>query len=170
MDRRSAHLYARGVMNAPKNLITAQNYDLQFGTNVIGHYFLSKLLIPLMETTAATLPPTDPVRLIELTSDGHLSNANKGAELINYDSILLGQTRDGTGSMQLYCQSKSGNILLSSARARLFSGKNMISMSVHPGMSLWMTSSGGIISNRDTRAHKVGTGSPYICCRSRCSK
>jgi retinol dehydrogenase 12 len=122
-------------MNVPKDLLTAQNYDLQFGTNVIGHYFLSKLLIPLMEATAATLPPTDPVRLIELTSDGHLSNANKGVELINYDSIIPGKTRDGTGSMQLYFQSKSGNVLVSSARARLFSGKNMISITVHPGMS-----------------------------------
>ena len=43
-----------GVMYPPMELLTAQSYNLQFGTNVIGHYLLSKLLIPLMERTAVT--------------------------------------------------------------------------------------------------------------------
>lgn len=86
-----------------------------------------------METTAATLPPTDPVRLIEVTSDGHLLNAFTGADLIHYDTLISGEARDAIGSMQLYFQSKSANILVSKARTRLFAGKNIISMSVHPG-------------------------------------
>ncbi|KAJ7673210.1 hypothetical protein DFH06DRAFT_58392 [Mycena polygramma] len=38
-----------GVMSAPVNMLTAQNLDLQFGTNVIGHFFLTELLLPALK-------------------------------------------------------------------------------------------------------------------------
>jgi retinol dehydrogenase 12 len=121
-------------MNPPMELLTAQNYDLQFGTNVLGHYLLSKLLIPIMEATAATLPHTEPVRLIELTSDGHLINSFTGKGIINYDTLRSGQVRDAKRTSQLYFQSKSGNLLVARARARLLAGKNITTIAVHPGM------------------------------------
>jgi len=123
-------------MYPPTDVLTAQNYDLQFGTNVLGHYLLSRLLIPMMERTAASLPPTDPVRLIEVTSEGHHMNAHTGAELINYDTLRPGKARNATKASQRYFQSKSGNVLVARARARHLEGKNIVTMVVHPGMHL----------------------------------
>jgi retinol dehydrogenase-12 len=125
-------------MNPPMELLTAQNYDLQFGTNVLGHYLFSNLLIPMMEATAVTLPPTEPVRLIELTSDGHLINSFTGKGIIDYDTLRPGKARDTKRTSQLYFQSKSGNLLVARARARLLAGENIVTIAVHPGM--WYSS------------------------------
>ena len=124
----------RGVLTYQMDQFTTQAYDLQFGTNVLGSYLFTKLLIPLMEETAATMPPTDPVRVIELTSDAHLINANPFS-LIDYGTLKAGKGRDSTNAVNLYSQSKTGNILVSKARARLLVGKNIVNMSVNPGMA-----------------------------------
>lgn len=124
--------FGSGVMINEMDAFTVQGYDMQFGTNVIGHYLFTKLLIPLMEATAATLPPTDPVRVVELSSDAHLINPTTFT-LIDYNSLRGGKGRDKANGIQMYSQSKTGNILVSKARARLLTGKNIISMAVNPG-------------------------------------
>lgn len=120
-------------MFPPLDMVTAQGYDAQFGTMVIGHYALSKLLIPMLEATAATLPANEPARIIEVTSDGHLYTSGKGPNLVNYNTIRPGDARTRAGSSQMYFQSKTANILIAKARARMLEGKDMISVSVHPG-------------------------------------
>lgn len=94
-------------MNPPIEQLTVQNYDLQFGTNVLGHYLFSKPLIPLMETTTAPLPAMQPVCLVKLASSVHLLNHFTSKELINYDTLQLGEARDANRMSQLYSQSKS---------------------------------------------------------------
>lgn len=113
---------------------TSQGYDMQWGTNVLGPYLLTKLLLPTLETTAAMASPEDPVRIIEISSSMHLLNINSGPNLICYES-LHGESpiRTYIGDLGLYSQSKSGNILVSKARARLLKNPNIISVSVHPG-------------------------------------
>ncbi|MGF6267136.1 NAD(P)-dependent dehydrogenase (short-subunit alcohol dehydrogenase family) [Paraburkholderia youngii] len=39
-------------MAPPKRLETANGFELQFGTNVLGHYSLTALLMPALELTA----------------------------------------------------------------------------------------------------------------------
>ncbi|KAB5591767.1 Oxidoreductase [Ceratobasidium theobromae] len=46
-----------GVMVPPVGEKTANGYDLQFGTNVLRHYFFTILLIPVLIHTAKTSPP-----------------------------------------------------------------------------------------------------------------
>jgi NAD(P)-dependent dehydrogenase (short-subunit alcohol dehydrogenase family) len=120
-------------MTPEMDMLTKQGYDLQFGVNVLGHYYLTKLLIPILERTAATLPSTDPVRIIETSSDGHLVSPTNSGYIINYETLLPGKARTSAGKFPLYAQSKSGNILVSNARARYLENKNIASMSVHPG-------------------------------------
>ncbi|KAG8678437.1 hypothetical protein FRC08_017779 [Ceratobasidium sp. 394] len=43
-----------GVMVSPVELKTADGYDLQFGTNVLGHYLFTTLLLPTLIHTAQT--------------------------------------------------------------------------------------------------------------------
>ncbi|KAJ6556182.1 NAD(P)-binding protein [Mycena capillaripes] len=54
-----------GVMGPPIEQLTAQGYDLTFGTNVLGHFYLTKLLLPTLLATAA---PGKPARVINTSS------------------------------------------------------------------------------------------------------
>lgn len=132
--------------------LTPQGYDLQFGTNVLGPYLFAKcallisskfeliddlfrLLTPLLEKTAASLPPSQPARIVELTSASHYLNPCTGAAVISYESLRDGPARNKWSGVQLYCHSKSAVLLVAKARARLLHGHNIISMSVDPGKS-----------------------------------
>lgn len=78
-----------------------------------------------------------PTRIIELGSDGHLLNRNTHGNPIDYDTLLPSKKRTATKGIQLYYQSKSANVLLSSARARTLGGGDgsgdVISICAHPG-------------------------------------
>ncbi len=41
-----------GVMTPPSRLETADGFELQFGTNVLGHFALTALLIPALQQAA----------------------------------------------------------------------------------------------------------------------
>lgn len=94
-----------GVMQVPVELTTKQGYDMSFGTNCMGHYYLTALLLPLLISTAAELDV--PSRVVDLASDGHGMNCGKGDKIIQYETLNDGEERRRKGSMQLYCQSKS---------------------------------------------------------------
>jgi NAD(P)-dependent dehydrogenase (short-subunit alcohol dehydrogenase family) len=46
----------RGVMAPPVEQKTANGYDLQFGTKVLGHYFFTTLLLPTLIHTGKRSP------------------------------------------------------------------------------------------------------------------
>lgn len=122
-------------MFPPVEQLTAQGYDLQFGVHVLGHYYFTKLLTPiLLNTVAQTGKPT---RAIVISSNGHLYNEVKGKDgLINYDVLRDCPKRTKKGSIQLYFMTKSGNILISKARDRALCPSGVVSISCHPGPSL----------------------------------
>jgi NAD(P)-dependent dehydrogenase (short-subunit alcohol dehydrogenase family) len=43
-----------GIMVPPLDLKTSAGYDIQFGTNVLGHYLLTTLLLPALIRAAQT--------------------------------------------------------------------------------------------------------------------
>ena len=60
-------------MLPPAKLTTADGYDLQFGTNVLGHFYLTKLLLPLLVAAAKSSSTTDGrARVVHSASSGHL--------------------------------------------------------------------------------------------------
>ncbi|CCA76354.1 related to Oxidoreductase, short-chain dehydrogenase [Serendipita indica DSM 11827] len=126
-----------GVMSPPVDHVTAQGYDLQFGTNVLGHYYFTHLLLPTLKSTSSSIPATDPigVRIVELASDAHLLSAFTGGEVIKLETLKDGDARRAVGTTQLYMQSKSGNILVAAARARKMTelGINIFTASANPG-------------------------------------
>ncbi|KAF7367063.1 Short-chain dehydrogenase/reductase family protein [Mycena sanguinolenta] len=132
-----------GVMISPPEMLTAQGHDLQlinfcaeFGTNCIGHFFLTELLLrALLKSHAET---GIRARVMHSSSLGHtLAPGKRGIE---FESLKDGPERDAwvktagstIGPWRIYGESKLGNIFV----ANYFADKHrdaLVSCSLHPG-------------------------------------
>ncbi|KAK4700611.1 hypothetical protein P7C70_g5631, partial [Phenoliferia sp. Uapishka_3] len=118
-----------GVMTPPTDQLTSQGYDLQMGTNVLGPYFFTKLLLPALKAAHG--------RIINTSSSGHhFTPGESGLDFATFDG---GNERDRiikswglSGSWKLYGQSKLGNVVLSNLWARELAGE-VYSCALHPG-------------------------------------
>jgi len=82
-----------GIMQTPK-LKTIDGFEMQFGTNHLGHFLLSGLLIDLVEAAEG--------RVVTLSNVAHLSGE------IRFDD-LMGEK--AYAPMDAYTQSKGANLL-----------------------------------------------------------
>ncbi|KAK1765024.1 hypothetical protein QBC33DRAFT_545526 [Phialemonium atrogriseum] len=82
-----------GIMAIPPGL-TSSGYELQFGTNHMGHALLTKLLLPLLTNTAAA---DADVRVVSLSSHGHVYLPRGG---FRFDSLRT--TADSMGAYWRY--------------------------------------------------------------------
>lgn len=112
-----------GIMAVPAS-ITDDGYEIQFGTNHLGHALLTKLLLPILLSTS-TLPGAD-VRIVTLTSLSHTWTVNGG---IKFDTLRSAQKEER--KIAKYGQSKLANILHSKELARRY--PSITCVSVHPG-------------------------------------
>ncbi|KAF8173188.1 NAD-P-binding protein [Mycena galopus ATCC 62051] len=115
-----------GVMCSPIEQLTTQGYDLQFGTNVLGHFYFTKLLLPTLLATAA---PGKPVRVINTSS--FASQLHDGD--INYNTVKASPARIKAGPDRLYFQSKFGNVAFSNELFRRYGDQGIVSVALHPG-------------------------------------
>jgi retinol dehydrogenase-12 len=86
-------------MDPPVDMITANGYDLQFGTNVIGHWLFTELLMPAI--LAASDSSTEKPRVITVSSSGAYL-----MKKFQYETLRDGPERRKLSSSQLYFQSK----------------------------------------------------------------
>lgn len=114
-----------GVMVPPAGSKTKQGYELQIGTNVLGHHLLQQLLHPLVLN--AVSPNFNP-RVIWLSSSAHLVSYPNGG--IKWDSF---KDASKANTMECYGQSKAGDIYLAYIYGKLYKKDGIISLSVHPG-------------------------------------
>ncbi|KAJ7761575.1 NAD-P-binding protein [Mycena maculata] len=114
-----------GVMIPPIEQLTAQNYDLQFGTNVLGHFYFTTLLLPTLLATAA---PGKPARVVNTSS-----LASEATHSINFNTVKDSPARKKVGASMLYAQSKFGNVVFSNELQRRYADQNVISVSLNPG-------------------------------------
>lgn len=110
--------------------VSKDGYEIQFATNHLGHALLIKLLLPLLEKTAAA--PGSDVRIINLTSTAHKSTPSNGIDFatLKTDQASLGSFVQPSKWMR-YGQSKLANVLYAQELARRY--PNIKSVSVHPG-------------------------------------
>ena len=113
-----------GIMAAPPGT-TADGFELQFGTNYLGHALLAKLLLPVLETTAKI--PDSSVRILSLTSYGHNMAPASG---IDFDSLTT--PADAMGPYIRYGQSKLAQILWTKHVAKLYPQFTFVA--IHPGV------------------------------------
>ncbi|KAI0278521.1 hypothetical protein BC826DRAFT_1084058 [Russula brevipes] len=122
-----------GVMYTPVDKVTNQGYDLQFGTNVLGHFYFTKLLLPVLTATAKKCPPKT-VRVVNVSSIGHYIGGSEG---IRWSTLATGdgslEERKKLGPAKLYSQSKLGNILFSNELARQCESDGVVSISLNSG-------------------------------------
>jgi NAD(P)-dependent dehydrogenase (short-subunit alcohol dehydrogenase family) len=112
-----------GIMAVPPQL-TVDGYEIQFGTNHVGHALLTKLLLPTMLKTTQ-IPGAD-VRIINLTSNSHNRAPEDGIQFAN----LRSADKPGTALVR-YGQSKLANILYSKELARRYPAIKTVA--IHPG-------------------------------------
>jgi NAD(P)-dependent dehydrogenase (short-subunit alcohol dehydrogenase family) len=109
-----------GIMAAPYRK-TVDGFELQFGTNHLGHFALTALLMPAFSERPGT-------RVVTVSSNNH-----KGGEIHLYD--LQGERHYSRWGA--YAQSKLANLLFAFELDRRLkaAGLPMISVAAHPGYS-----------------------------------
>ncbi len=100
--------------------LTAQGFELAFGTNHLGHFLLTMLLLPALEAAA-------PSRVVVVSSKAHYD-----AKAIDW-SALREPTRTVTGIPE-YGVSKLCNVLFARELARRTADKRIWTGSLHPGV------------------------------------
>ncbi|KAI0703903.1 NAD(P)-binding protein [Cerioporus squamosus] len=114
-----------GIMAPPTALLTRQQYDLQFGVNVIGHFYLTQLLLPVLLGTAKGT--AQKVRIL------HYSSATPPAHRIDYTTLMDGPVRRRCTPAQLYRQSKLGCLLLAMELSEQYGEQGIVSIAINPG-------------------------------------
>ncbi|MGQ7829828.1 SDR family NAD(P)-dependent oxidoreductase [Altererythrobacter sp. Z27] len=106
-----------GVMACPLGR-TAEGFELQFGTNHLGHFVLTKYLLPLVENGSGK-------RIVNLSSRAH------HMDQVHFDDPNYA-SRDYE-KWQSYGQSKTANVLFTVALDKRLNGKGIDVFAVHPG-------------------------------------
>lgn len=123
-DRLDLLVCNAGIMAMPEGL-TKDGYEMQFGTNHVGHALLVKLLLPVLERTAEK--PGADVRVVTVSSVGHHLAPEEGIEF----AALKGEMGH-MSTWNRYAQSKLANRLFASQLAERHPA--IMSVSVHPGV------------------------------------
>lgn len=107
-----------GVMAIPLRR-TTEGFEMQLGTNHLGHFALTGLLLERLLTTPRS-------RVVNVSSNGHKLGAIRFHDL---------QWQRGYGKWRAYCQSKLANLLFAYELQRRLeaAGAGTISVAAHPG-------------------------------------
>jgi NAD(P)-dependent dehydrogenase (short-subunit alcohol dehydrogenase family) len=109
-----------GVMATPFSR-TADGFELQFGTNHLGHFLLTGLLAPALVRGA-------PARVVNLSSGGHVASD------VLWDDPNHLTTEADYDPWKAYGQSKTANILFTVELDRRLAARGVRAYAVHPGM------------------------------------
>lgn len=123
----------------PRRQETKDGFELQFGTNVLGHFALTGLLLPALEQAAAraTVESERP-RVVTVTSSSHRRAR------IDFDDL---QSKQRYNPKVVYDRSKLANLLFSFELERRLQveSSGVMSVAAHPGTA-------------ETAMFKVGSG------------
>jgi NAD(P)-dependent dehydrogenase (short-subunit alcohol dehydrogenase family) len=108
-----------GVMFTPKST-TKDGFELQFGTNHLGHFALTNLLLDRVVAVPGS-------RVVTVSSVGH-----RFARGIRFDDLQWERSYSRVGA---YGQAKLANLLFTYELQRRLQGTNTIAVAAHPGGS-----------------------------------
>jgi len=107
-----------GVMAVPTRELTADGFEMHFGTNHLGHFALTGLLLPLIEKNHG--------RIVTVSAQ----SAQMGE--IDFSDLTMDKNY---GPMAGYNRSKLSNLLFARELNRRVQEKGITSIAVHPGTS-----------------------------------
>ena len=112
-----------GVMNPPKREVTKQHFEVQFGTNHLGHFLLTGLLLDILKNTPNS-------RVSVQSSIVHKTESMKPDIYFDDLNFEKSYNRD-----QAYAQSKLANLLFAYEFDRRLKANNIntIVTAAHPG-------------------------------------
>lgn len=111
-----------GIMNSPKQK-TKDGFELQFGTNHLGHFLLTELLLSTLKSSA-------PSRVVNVSSCFH-DKAMGREGVIDFEDLHFERKKyDG---WKAYAQSKLANLLHARQLAKRLTDSGVTAVSVHPG-------------------------------------
>jgi NAD(P)-dependent dehydrogenase (short-subunit alcohol dehydrogenase family) len=108
---------------------TEDGFEIQLGTNHVGHFLLTKLLLPTLKKTVADLQAnggTPDVRVVTVSSMAHVTSPTTLEGITSTPGLLAASTWTRYGA------SKAANILFASEFARRY--PEILSVAVHPGV------------------------------------
>lgn len=111
-----------GIMNPPLTR-TADGFEAQFGTNHLGHFLLTALLLDSLSTGA-------PSRIVNVASLYHVSARGRAGSIHFEDPNYEERRYDG---WEAYAQSKLANVLHARELARRLQGSGITAVSLNPG-------------------------------------
>jgi len=99
---------------------TKDGFEIQFGTNHLGHYLLTRLLLERLRASGAA-------RIVNVASQSHYS-----AKAIDW--AALRQKTKTTTALDEYAVSKLANVLFTKELARKLEGSDVTTYALHPGV------------------------------------
>ncbi len=117
-DRIDLLINNAGVMMTPKQT-TQDGFELQFGTNHLGHFALTGLLMDRLLAAPGS-------RVVTVSSNGHRFGS------INFDDLQSERSYSRAGA---YGQAKLANLLFTYELQKRLAGTDTIATAAHPGSS-----------------------------------
>ncbi|TFY80286.1 hypothetical protein EWM64_g3722 [Hericium alpestre] len=124
--KKAAQEFLSAVMACPMDQLTVQGYDMQIGTNVIGHHLFTELLLPAL--FAATESGKHGKARVVTTSSSAVYIVNE----LKYETFRDGKERRAMATYDMYNLSKFANVIEARELARRY-GDKIVSISVNPG-------------------------------------
>ena len=133
----------------PKDMLTQEGYDVQWGIHVVGHWYFTELLMPALLAGVETSPDHH-ARVITTSSGGAY------ARTIDWDTLKESPERQKQSTENLYYQSKfvrhvarvpsflclskltfmpQGNVVVARQVAKRYGDRGIVSISLNPGAS-----------------------------------
>lgn len=106
-----------GISSLQQRTLTGDGFEVQFGTNHLGHFLLTNLLLDTLKASA-------PSRVISVASSAH------GFATFDRENL---QSEKHYKPFDAYCSSKLDNVLFIRELARRLQGTGVTANSVHPG-------------------------------------
>jgi NAD(P)-dependent dehydrogenase (short-subunit alcohol dehydrogenase family) len=122
------HLLVNNAGIAGVRGLTADGFEMMFGVNHIGHFLLTQLLLPTLQTSG-------PSRVVTVSSRAHKRTAGIDWEALRQPTASMTGIRE-------YAVSKLANLLFSAELARRLQGTGVACYALHPGVvdtEIWRT-------------------------------
>ena len=129
-DRLDVLVNNGGVMALPQRQLTKDGFEMQYGTNHLGHFLLTLLLRDKLQAAALQ----DEARVVTVSALAHFNMPFGPPGHIHFDDINLDKT--GYHSLLAYSQSKLANVLFARQLQKVADHHKLRikSTSLHPGV------------------------------------